>query len=66
MKFGTGSTTELTQKCQGQSTKMIYVRPNIDINKYPLFSIVSPLIVSRSPIIDMCELCNEFCHRLRS
>ncbi len=29
MKFGTGSTTELTQKCEGQSTKMPYVRPNI-------------------------------------
>ncbi len=28
MKFGTGSTTELTQKCEGQSTKMPYVRPN--------------------------------------
>ncbi len=29
MKFGTGSTTELTQKREGQSTKMPYVRPNI-------------------------------------
>ncbi len=29
MKFGTGSTTELTQKRVGQSTKMPYVRPNI-------------------------------------
>ncbi len=29
MKFGTGSTTELTQKCEGQSTKMPYIRPNI-------------------------------------
>ncbi len=28
MKFGTGSMTELTQKCEGQSTKMPYVRPN--------------------------------------
>ncbi len=30
MKFGTGSTTELTQKRVGQSTKMPYVHPNID------------------------------------
>ncbi len=29
MKFGTGSTTELTQKREGQSTKMPYLRPNI-------------------------------------
>ncbi len=29
MKFGVGSTTELTQKCEGQSTKMPYVHPNI-------------------------------------
>ncbi len=29
MKFGTGLTTELTQKREGQSTKMPYVRPNI-------------------------------------
>ncbi len=29
MKFGTGSTTTLTQKREGQSTKMPYVRPNI-------------------------------------
>ena len=49
MKFGTGSTTELTQKREGQSTKMPYVRPNIIyINKYPQFSIELPLIVSRS------------------
>ncbi len=45
MRFGTGSTTELTQKCEGQSTKIPYVRPNI--NKYPQFSIELPLIVSR-------------------
>ncbi len=29
MQFGTGSTTELTQKRKGQSTKMPYVRPYI-------------------------------------
>ncbi len=29
MQFGTGSTTELTQKREGQSTKMPYVRPYI-------------------------------------
>ncbi len=29
MKFGTGSTTELTQKRVGQNTKMPYIRPNI-------------------------------------
>ncbi len=33
MKFGTGSTTELTQKREGQSTKMPYVRPYIYTNK---------------------------------
>ncbi len=33
MKFGTGSTTELTQKPEGQSTKMPYVRPYIYTNK---------------------------------
>ncbi len=52
MKFGMGSIAKLTQKYQGQSTKMAYVRPNIyNINKYPRFSIVLPLIMSRSPII---------------
>ncbi len=30
MKFGTGSTTELIQKREGQSTKMPYVRPYIN------------------------------------
>ena len=39
VKFGKGSTTELTQKCLGQSTKMTYVCPHIYINKYPQFSI---------------------------
>ncbi len=29
MKFGTGSTTKLTQKREGQSTKMPSVRPYI-------------------------------------
>ncbi len=33
MKFETGSTTELTQKPEGQSTKMPYVRPYIYTNK---------------------------------
>ncbi len=33
MQFGTGSTTELTQKREGQSTKMPYVRPYIYTNK---------------------------------
>ncbi len=33
MKFGTGSTTELTQNPEGQSTKIPYVRPYIYINK---------------------------------
>ncbi len=37
MKFGTGSTTELTQKREGQSTKMPYVRPYIYTNKHPRF-----------------------------
>ncbi len=46
MKFGMGSTTELTQKCQGQSTNMKYVHPNEYINIYPRFSIELPLIVS--------------------
>ncbi len=32
MKFGTGSTTELTQKREGQSTKMPYVLPYIYTN----------------------------------
>ncbi len=50
MKFGTRLTTELTQKREGQSTKMPYVRPNIYINKYPRFSIELPLIVSCSPM----------------
>ena len=48
MKFRTGLTTELTQKHQGQSTKMTYVHPNIYINKYPRFLIELPLIVSCS------------------
>ncbi len=34
MKFGTGSTTELTQKREGQSTKMPYVRPNIYVTGF--------------------------------
>ncbi len=48
MKFGTGSTTELTQKREGQSTKMPYVRPNIYINKQtsPIFNYVTPVSVS--------------------
>ncbi len=48
MKFGTGSTTELTQKREGQSTKMPYVRPNIYINKQtsPIFNCVTPVSVS--------------------
>ncbi len=48
MKFGTGSTTELTQKRVGQSTKMPYVRPNIYINKQtsPIFNCVTPVSVS--------------------
>ncbi len=48
MKFGTGSTTELTQKCKGQSTKMPYVRPNIYINKQTssIFNCVTPVSVS--------------------
>ncbi len=29
MKFGTGFTAKLTQKCQDQSTKMTYICPNI-------------------------------------
>ncbi len=33
MQFGTGSTTELTAKREGQSTKMPYVRPYIYTNK---------------------------------
>ncbi len=33
MQFGTGLTTELTQKREGQSTKMPYVRPYIYTNK---------------------------------
>ncbi len=33
MQFGTGSTIELTQKREGQSTKMPYVRPYIYTNK---------------------------------
>ncbi len=37
MQFGTGSTTELTQKREGQSTKMPYVRPYIYTNKHPRF-----------------------------
>ncbi len=37
MKFGTGSTTELTQKREGQSTKMPYVRPYIDTNKLVVY-----------------------------
>ncbi len=60
MKFGTGSTTELTQKCEGQSTKMPCVRPNIFINKYPRFSIELPLIVSRS----LCSLANYLAYDL--
>ncbi len=46
MKFGKGSTTELTQKREGQSTKMPYVRPNIYINKQtsPIFNCVTPVI----------------------
>ncbi len=48
MKFGTGLTTELTQKREGQSTKMPYVRPNIYINKQtsPIFNCVTPVSVS--------------------
>ncbi len=48
MKFGTGSTTKLTQKREGQSTKMPYVRPNIYINKQtsPIFNCVTPVSVS--------------------
>ncbi len=37
MQFGTGSTTELTQKREGQSTKMPYVRPYIYTNKHSRF-----------------------------
>ncbi len=38
MQFGTGSTTELTQKNrEGQSTKMPCVRPYIYTNKHPRF-----------------------------
>ncbi len=48
MKFGTGSTTELTQKYANFKVQMTYVRPHIYINKYPRFSIELPLIVSRS------------------
>ncbi len=33
MQFGTGSTAELTQKRDGQSTKMPCVRPYIYTNK---------------------------------
>ncbi len=49
MKFGTGSTTELIQKREGQSTKMPYVRPNIYINKQtsPIFNCVTPVSVAR-------------------
>ncbi len=52
MKFGTGSTTELTQKREGQSTKMPYVRPNIYINKQtsPIFNCVTPVSVSRATL----------------
>ncbi len=48
MKFGTGSTTELTQKRKGQSTKMPYVRPYIYTNKQtsPIFDCVTPVSVS--------------------
>ncbi len=35
MNFGTGSITELTQKREGQSTKMHYIRPNIQAGSLP-------------------------------
>ncbi len=47
MKFGTGSTTELTQKCQGEKYKNA-LRTSKHINKYPRFSIELTVIVSRS------------------
>ncbi len=50
VKFGTGSTTELTQKCEGHGTKMPYVCPNMYINKYPQFSIELPLIVLQKKV----------------
>ncbi len=44
MQFGTGSTTELTKKREGQSTEMPYVRPYIQIN-IPDFFIFTPVSV---------------------
>ncbi len=48
MKFGTGSTTELTQEREGQSTKMPYVRPYILYKSQtsPIFDCVTPVSVS--------------------
>ncbi len=48
MKFGTGSNAERTQKYGGSKYKMIYIRPNIYINKQtsPIFDCVTPVSVS--------------------
>ncbi len=53
MKFGTGLTTELTQKREGQSTKMPCVRPNIyKQTNIPDFQLCYPCkCLARSPII---------------
>ncbi len=62
MKFGTGSITELTQKREGQSTKMPYVCPNILYKQtnIPDFQLCYPCKClaryARSPItIDVLE-----------
>ncbi len=70
MKFGTGSTTELTLKRQGEykndirtSKHLFYMLTFIYINKYSRFAIVLPLIVSRlllslanyDPSMHMCK-----------
>ncbi len=49
MKFG--PTSELTQKHQGQSTKITYIRPNAYINNFQFDTTVSCLArFAHSPI----------------
>ncbi len=54
MQFGTGSTTELTQKREGQSTKMPYVRPYIYTNKLDWNN--AKVIDSHSNLYQRCYL----------
>ncbi len=56
MKFGTESTTELTQKIQGQSTKMTYIHLNIYIIWCMVFNIYIYINTQISPILNFLPL----------